>query len=100
MLCSEDPSPTNNCSGFSRGFVLYPPSCDGKRVACYRGAGARQDGGLLPTRMERPMEPGKEELDQGAPALLRGALDMQKRAEHGAEKLCWYLDSRVSLWPD
>lgn len=34
------------------------------------------------------MEPGKEGLGQGAPALLQGALDLQKRAGHGAEKPC------------
>lgn len=38
------------------------------------------------------MEPGKEEPGQGA-------LDIQKQAGHGTEKPCWYLDSRVSLWP-
>lgn len=45
------------------------------------------------------MEPGKEGLGQGAPALLQGALDLQKQAGHGAEKPCWCLGSRVSLQP-
>lgn len=78
---------------------MHPPSCDSKRGACYRGAVARQDGYVLPTRMAIPMEPGKEESGQRGPVLLQGALDIQKQAGHGAEKLCRYLDSTVSVWP-
>lgn len=82
------PAPHTTVQAFLR-FCFAPPSCDSKRRACYRRAGARQDGYRLPTRMETPMEPGKEEPAQGAQTLLwealeyRNRLDMEQRSHAG-----------------